>query len=172
MDEPSDIHAACPFRGLPPVHGELPEVLILGSFPSRQSLLKKEYYGNKRNHFWQIIETLFDIDRYLPYEVRTFQLAKRGIALWDVICTCERPGSADSRIRNTVPNDIAGFVREHPTIRLVALNGSTAGRLYHRFAEIPGLPSVTLPSTSPANAAVPFAEKIRAWKRIVDRDEN
>jgi len=171
MNKTPDIYAKCPQKGLPPIHGESVKVLILGSFPSRQSLLKKEYYGNKRNHFWQIIETLFDIDRDLLYEVRTFQLAKCGIALWDVICTCERPGSADSRIRNTVPNDIAGFVREHPTIRLVALNGSTAGRLYHRFAAVPGLPTIPLPSTSPANAAVHFAEKIRTWRRIVDRDE-
>ena len=164
MDSTPDTFVKCPETGLLPIHGESVKVLILGSFPGRQSLLKNEYYGNARNHFWQIIEILFLIDRHLPYEVRTFQLAKHGIALWDVICTCKRPGSADSRVRNTVPNDIAGFVREHPTIRLVALNGSTAGRLYHRFAEVPGIPSVTLPSTSPANAAVAFGEKVRRWK--------
>ena len=44
MDEPPDTSAACSVKGLLPVHGELPEVVILGSFPSRQSLLKKEYF--------------------------------------------------------------------------------------------------------------------------------
>jgi TDG/mug DNA glycosylase family protein len=83
-----------------------------------------------------------------------------------VVASCSRPGSADSRIRNPVPNDIAGFIRAHPTVRLIALNGSTAGRLYYRFAEVPGIPPVTLPSTSPANAAVTFAEKVRKWNII------
>ena len=71
MDEPPDTSAACPVGRLPPVYGESPEVIILGSFPSRQSLLKNEYYGNPRNHFWQIIEALFSLDRHLPYRVRT-----------------------------------------------------------------------------------------------------
>ena len=88
------------------------------------------------------------------------------VALWDVVRGCTREGSADSRIRNPEPNDIAGFVRAHPSLRLVALNGSTAGRLYHRLAETPGIPSVTLPSTSPANAAVTFGEKVRRWEVV------
>ena len=66
MDERPDISPACPVRGLSPLHGEQPEVLIPGSFPSRQSLEKKEYYGNPGNHFWYIIEALFSIDSHLP----------------------------------------------------------------------------------------------------------
>jgi hypothetical protein len=66
MDERPDLSPACPVRGLPPLHGELPDVLILSSFPSRQSLEKKEYYGNPMNHFWHILEASFSIDRHLP----------------------------------------------------------------------------------------------------------
>ena len=72
MTSSLDINAACSERGFLPVHGESVEVLILGSFPSRQSLEKKEYYGNPQNHFWHIIEALYDIDRHLPYAVRIF----------------------------------------------------------------------------------------------------
>jgi len=149
--------------GLHPVAGYGPRVLILGSFPSALSLAHSEYYGNPRNQFWRIIEEHFAIPAGLPYPERIARLVDRRVALWDVIGTCERPGSADSRIREPVPNDITGFARAHPSLRLVVLNGSTAGRLYHRFAEVPGLPAVTLPSTSPANAALTFAEKVRAW---------
>jgi G:T/U-mismatch repair DNA glycosylase len=54
----------------------------------------------------------------------------------------------------------------------VTLNGSTAGRLYYRFVEVPGrLPAVTLPSTSPANAAVTFEEKVRAWRVVAENPE-
>jgi TDG/mug DNA glycosylase family protein len=154
--------------GLSPVAGQNPRVLILGSFPSALSLAHSEYYGNPFNQFWRIMEAHFAIPAGLPYPDRIARLAQRGVALWDVIGSCERPGSADSRIRNPVQNDIAGFVRAHPSLRLVALNGSTAARLYHKFAEVPGVPAVTLPSTSPANAAVTFAEKIRAWAVVAE----
>jgi TDG/mug DNA glycosylase family protein len=112
------------------------------------------------------MEELFGIPATLPYPERVLRLTQERVALWDVVAACSRPGSADSRIRDPDPNDIAGFVRAHPAVRLVALNGSTAGRLYHRLAEVPGIHSVTLPSTSPANAAVPFTEKVRQWEIV------
>lgn len=127
------------------------------------SLERKEYYGNPKNRFWAVMEELFAIPAALSYPERTLRLTQERIALWDVVRGCTREGSADSRIRNPVPNDIAGFVRAHPSVRLIALNGSTASRLYHRFAMVHGIPSVTLPSTSPAHAAVSFAEKVRQW---------
>jgi len=161
--------------GLSPLSGPEPRILILGSFPSTLSLAHAEYYGNPRNRFWVVMEELFAIPAALPYPERCLRVTQEGIALWDVVATCSRPGSADSRIRNAVPNDIAVFVRAFPSIQLVALNGSTAGRLYHRLAEVPGIPSVTLPSTSPANAAMTFAEKVHRWnivKSACDRAQN
>jgi len=152
--------------GLLPVSGESPRVLVLGSFPSALSLSHGEYYGNPRNRFWTVMEELFGIPAELSYSDRCRCITGVGIALWDVVSTCSRPGSADSRIRNAVPNDIAGFILVHPSVVLVALNGSSAGRLYHRHAAVPGIPAITLPSTSPANASVPLAVKIRAWKDV------
>jgi len=152
--------------GLPPVTGPAPLVLILGSFPSVRSLERGEYYGNPKNRFWAVMEDLFAIPSALPYPERTRLLTGKRVALWDVVRSCTREGSADSRIRQAVPNDIAGFARAHPALRLVALNGSAAGSLYHRFAEVPGIPSVVLPSTSPANAAVTFAQKVTAWSVV------
>jgi TDG/mug DNA glycosylase family protein len=153
-----------PGSGLLPITGPDPSILILGSFPSVLSLERQEYYGNPKNRFWVVMEEIFSIPSSLPYPDRIDLLAQRGVALWDVVRSCERPGSADSRIKNPVPNDIFGFCREHPTLRLVALNGTTAGRLYHQLTEVPGLPSVVLPSTSPAFAAMPFGEKVRKWR--------
>jgi TDG/mug DNA glycosylase family protein len=153
-----------PGQGLPPLFSSHPRVLILGSFPSVLSLEHQEYYGNPKNRFWAVMELLFSVPSSLPYPERTTRLTASGIALWDVVVSCERPGSADSRIRNPVPNNIAGFVQKHPSIRMVALNGSTAGRLYHQLCEVPDLPTVVLPSTSPAYAAMPFTEKVKAWE--------
>jgi double-stranded uracil-DNA glycosylase len=161
-----DMNTACPERGFLPVHGESVDVLILGSFPSRQSLKKKEYYGNPQNHFWHIIEDLYNIDRHLPYSVRTSRLTEQRIALWDVLSGCCREGSADVRIQKPVFNDLAGLLILHPTIRLVALNGKAAGRLYHQMTISTQVPAVVLPSTSPANARVSLSEKVRAWSII------
>ncbi|HVP97517.1 DNA-deoxyinosine glycosylase [Methanoregula sp.] len=156
-----------PAPGLSPVTGRDPEVLILGSFPSRMSLEKGEYYGNPKNQFWKIMEQLFGIDPDLPYAARTALLAEHRIALWDVLCSCRREGSMDTAIRDPVPNDIRGFIAAHPTIRCIALNGGTAGRYFNRLN--PGLPGLVLPSTSPAYAGMPLAEKIRHWARICPR---
>ena len=63
-------------RGLPPVTGPEPLVLILGSFPSVLSLAHSEYYGNPRNRFWAVMEELFAIPAALPYPERTLRLTQ------------------------------------------------------------------------------------------------
>jgi len=74
------------------------------------------------------------------------------------------------RIRDPVYNDLTGFLAAHPTIRLVVLNGTAAGRFWHAAtgsSPLPaGIPVLILPSTSPANARIPIAEKIRSWEVI------
>ena len=166
MTSSLDMDAASPEQGFLPVYGESVEILILGSFPSRQSLEKKEYYGNPQNHFWHIIEALFNIDRHIPYALRISRLTEHRIVLWDILSGCCRDGSADAQIREPVFNDLAAFLRVHPSIRLVALNGSTAGRYYHQMTISTLVPAVILPSTSPANARVSFPEKVSAWSII------
>jgi TDG/mug DNA glycosylase family protein len=153
--------------GLAPIAGRDPEVLILGSYPSLQSLLKGEYYGNPRNQFWKIVEVILGIDRTLPYTIRTSLLVEHRIALWDVLASCTRDGSADTAIREPVPNDIRRFLAVHPTIRCIALNGNTAGRYFARMN--PCIPWSILPSTSPAYARMTFDEKARKWACIRTR---
>jgi double-stranded uracil-DNA glycosylase len=148
--------------GLAPVTQENPAVLILGSYPSVQSLAKREYYGNPQNRFWAIMERIFGINRTLPYAARTARLAECHIALWDVLASCSREGSADATITDTVPNDIAGFLASHPSVRCIALNGTAAGKFFAR--DITPVPVVVLPSTSPANARLTLEEKTRIWK--------
>jgi len=168
MEELPDTSVVCPVRGLPPVLGRSPDVIILGSFPGRQSLLKQEYYGNPRNHFWHIIEALFSIDHDLPYDVRTSRLIGHRIALWDVICTCSRKGSADVSIRNPVFNDLAGFLAAFPALHLIVLNGSSAGRYYQQLNVSASVPALVLPSTSPANTRFTLSEKVKRWEIVAD----
>jgi hypoxanthine-DNA glycosylase len=45
-------------EGFPPVVDDAARLLILGSFPSVQSLSARQYYGNPRNAFWPITSAL------------------------------------------------------------------------------------------------------------------
>ena len=149
--------------GLPPVITKDAEVFVLGSFPSRQSLETGQYYANPNNQFWKVIEALFGIDRTLPYRVRTRLLSKHHIALYDAIGSCRRTGSADSRIRNPVLNDIPALLASYPNIRFVACNGSTSAKYAARLDLPDSVTLIRLPSTSPAYAAMSLKDKITCW---------
>jgi TDG/mug DNA glycosylase family protein len=166
MDHEPDPVMSLRYRGLAPVTGKNPRVLVLGSFPGRRSLAEQEYYANPQNHFWRIAEFIFGIPRDLPYPDRVVLLTEQGVALWDVIQSCARTGSADDRIRDPVFNDLPGFIAGYPSLGLVALNGTTAGRYYTRIESDSRIRSVILPSTSPANARFSIQEKINRWECI------
>ena len=89
-------------------------VLILGTMPGVASLAAGQYYAHPRNQFWDIMGALFGAGRDLSYARRLARLRAAGVALWDVVAECERPGSLDSAIRREKPNDLAGLLRFDP----------------------------------------------------------
>ena len=52
-----------------PILGALPHTLVLGSCPSVISLEKAEYYGNKRNAFWPIMNDVFGGNGFKSFDV-------------------------------------------------------------------------------------------------------
>jgi TDG/mug DNA glycosylase family protein len=92
---------------------------------------------------------------------------KGKIALWDVLASAERLGSLDAKINfsTCVPNDFKTFFDVHKRIRLICFNGAAADNLYHRtqFVLPNFIPTVRLPSTSPANARIPHEAKLAKW---------
>jgi len=155
-------------RSFPPVVGRNPKVLILGSMPGAESLRRRQYYGHPRNQFWRLVgDALGEELAALSYRRRLAALKRRGVALWDTLAECVRPGSLDSRIRRERPNDVTGLVRRRG-LRAVLLNGGKARQMFLRHAAA-GLPAdvfvAALPSSSPAAASIPYARKARRWKR-------
>ena len=124
----------------PPVSGKDAQVLILGSMPGKESLIKNQYYANSRNSFWRIMELVFDIPVEKPYLERTAALVNQGIALWDVINTCTRDSSLDSDIieSSIIYNDFKDFYVSHPRISKVCFNGKKAESAYRKYVW-PGL---------------------------------
>lgn len=156
-----------------PIEPPHPEILILGTMPSVRSLLEQQYYGHPQNRFWPLLFALWDRPAPAEYEKRTAFLREKGIALWDVLASCEREGSLDAAIREPVPNQVEEFLSRYPGIHTIFLNGQKAGAFYRRLIE-PKLArrveSIVLPSSSPARA-MPFEKKLAAWRIVRERLE-
>jgi TDG/mug DNA glycosylase family protein len=159
---------------LPIVSAE-PRTLILGSMPGIRSLQEQQYYAHPQNGFWKIMAALFDMP-VASYPQRVALIKKNHLALWDVLSSCERPGSLDSKIDpdSIEVNDFAAFLKKHAAITRIFFNGGTAEKEFMRRV-LPDLPQnisarvilKRLPSTSPAHASLTMAKKIKAWSVIL-----
>ncbi len=139
-------------------------MLILGSFPSTASLAAQQYYAHPQNLFWRIVgEVIGQPLKEMDYPARIVAVQAAGIAIWDVFASCERTGSLDSAIRDAVPNPLAEIKESAPALRRICFNGRMAAQRI-REVEALGYQAVVLPSTSPANAGTPYAEKLLRWR--------
>lgn len=155
-------------HNIPPVFNSESRILILGSFPSVKSREAEFFYGHPQNRFWKVTAAVFGCDVPQTTEEKKLFLLRNQVALWDVIESCEIEGSADSTIKNAVPNDITGIL-DTADIKEIFVNGKTAEKYYKKYL----LPktkreAICLPSTSPANAAKSLERLIEEWKIIKD----
>ena len=151
---------------IPPVFDRHSKVLVLGSFPSVKSREAQFFYGHPQNRFWKVTSKVFGVPEPMTVEEKKAFLLSHGIAVWDVIASCEITGSSDSSIKNVVPNDLTQLL-EHADIRTIFVNGKTAEKFYNKYIkDIIGREATCLPSTSPANAAWSVERLTEAWKSI------
>jgi methylated-DNA-[protein]-cysteine S-methyltransferase len=156
-------------RSLDPIIDENSRVLILGTMPGPESLRRKQYYANPRNQFWKVIYRVLDESKEpsSDYKERINFLKKNGIALWDVLKSCEREGASDSKIRNGKPNNFGSLPRDCPGLRIF-FNGKTAECFFKKCgcSEFAMVQPERLPSTSSANTRLTIDEKTRCWRVI------
>ena len=146
-----------------PVFDENSRILILGTFPSVKSREMGFYYGHPQNRFWKVIAALTEEEVPQTIEEKKAVLLRHGIAVWDVIASCDIAGSSDSSIKNVVPADLKRIL-DHCRIEKIFANGATAARLYEKYQRAEtGMEIVTLPSTSPANAAWSLQRLCEHW---------
>ena len=91
---------------VPPIFDKDSQILILGSFPSVKSREGEFFYHHPQNRFWRLISEIYNEKLPETIDEKRQLLISNNIALWDVVQSCEIIGSADSSIRNVIPNDL------------------------------------------------------------------
>lgn len=151
---------------IPPLYDENSEILILGSFPSVKSREERFFYGHPQNRFWKVIARVLNENFPETIQEKKNMILRHNIAMWDVIYSCEIEGSADSTIKNVVPNDLS-VILENTKIEKIFVNGKKAEAMYKKYTEKKtGIKAIVLPSTSPANAAWSEDRLYEEWKKI------
>lgn len=153
---------------IPPVFDRNSKVLILGSFPSVKSREAQFFYGHPQNRFWKVTSAVLGVQEPHTIEEKKAFLLSHGIAVWDVIASCDITGSSDSSIKNVVPNDLSQILKV-ADIRTIFVNGKTAEKFYNKYVkDVIGREAVCLPSTSPANAAWSLERLTEAWEQLIN----
>lgn len=151
------------FHTIEPFIDHNSKILILGSFPSVKSRETGFYYGHPQNRFWKVISQLYGELEPISIDRKKEMLARHGIALWDVIASCDITGSSDASITNITVNPVEKIIPSTQIDRIFT-NGRTAHKYYDRYLENKtGLAAVCLPSTSPANASYSIDRLLKEW---------
>ncbi|WMJ23314.1 DNA-deoxyinosine glycosylase [Paludicola sp. MB14-C6] len=136
---------------LEPIYTSQSKVLILGTMPSPKSREIGFYYSHPQNRFWRVLSTILNEPIPNTTEQKIEMLNNNHIALWDVLQSCEITGADDNSIRNPAANDI-NQIRKEAKIKAIFTTGKKATQLYQKLClHDTNMPSVYLPSTSPAN---------------------
>ncbi|HZC28976.1 MAG TPA: uracil-DNA glycosylase family protein, partial [Gaiellaceae bacterium] len=162
-----------PSSAVPDVLAPGLRVVFCGINPGRVSAAAGAHFANPRNDFWRLLrDSGFTSRLYAPHE--QFTLLDEGIGLTNAAYRTTR-GSGDLR-----RGDFAGAAERLFDIarrlrpRAIAFVGKEAYR--GAFGERPAFGAQSriladtalfvLPSTTPANAAVPYAERLRWFEAL------
>jgi len=149
------------------------DVVFCGINPGRVSAAAAAHFANPRNDFWRLLHGAGFTPRLID-PAEQFEVLRYGIGLTNA-APRTTPGSGDLRA-----GDFAGAAARLEELasslrpRVIAFVGKEAYRGPFRERPDHGLQErrlgetmlFVLPSTSPANAAVPYAERLR-WFRAL-----
>jgi TDG/mug DNA glycosylase family protein len=150
-------------------------VLFCGINPGRVSAAAGAHFANPRNDFWRLLHAA-GFTQQLLTPAEQFDLLQEGIGVTNAAARTT-PGSGDLR-----KSDFAGAAErlEHIATSLKPVWIGFVGKEAYRgtFGERPELGQqerrlgetrlFVLPSTSPANAAVPWDERLRWFRALAD----
>ena len=151
-----------------PIYDKNSKILILGSFPSVKSREDDFYYAHPQNRFWKVLQKIYNNSEKLETkEQKTKFLLSNGIAIWDSIKECDIENSADSTIKNAVPNDIKSIL-ENSKIEKILCNGGTSFEVFKKYYKNDlGIKIDVLPSSSPANTRYSLDKLVSVWSEKI-----
>lgn len=151
-----------------PIYDKNSKILILGSFPSVKSREDNFYYAHLQNKFWKVLQKIYgNNDKLETKEQKIKFLLDNGIAIWDSIKECDIENSADSTIKNVVPNDIKSIL-ENSKIEKILCNGGTSFEVFKKYYKNDlGIKVDVLPSSSPANARYSLDKLVSVWSEKI-----
>ena len=154
-------------HNIPPFFDQNSKIIILGSFPSIKSREQNFFYSHPQNRFWRVVSSVYCCALPISISEKKAFLLSHGIAVWDVIGSCEIEGSSDNSIKNVVPNNL-GIILKACKIKHIFTNGNAANKLYRKliFSKT-GIENIQLPSTSPANTSWSLEKLIDAWSILI-----
>ena len=82
------------------------------------------------------------------------------------MASAQRVGSLDASIREAEHTPLAELAASLPELRAVGFNGKTSARIGMPQFAGSKLALIALPSSSPAHAAMPLAEKEKLWSGL------
>jgi len=144
------------YHGFSPLFDDNSKILVLGSFPSVKSREASFYYGHKQNRFWKILREFFCETAETVEEKKALCL-KIGVALWDIVESCEIVGSMDADIKNYVLVNLEDVLSKCNIVKVLC-NGQKSYDLA-KSVYCGNVPLIRMPSTSPAN----FSFKKEIW---------
>jgi double-stranded uracil-DNA glycosylase len=168
-----------PESAIPDVLEDALRVLFCGINPGRVSAAARAHFANPRNDFWRLLHAAgFTPEQLEPAD--QFELLRHGIGVTNAAARTT-PGSGDLR-----KSDFAGAAQrleEIATRRKPAWIGFVGKEAYRGvFGERPELGEqeqrlgdtrlFVLPSTSPANAAVPWGERLGWFSELARLSES
>ena len=170
---------AAPESAVPDILAPDLRVVFCGINPGRVSAAAKAHFANPRNDFWRLLDAAgFTPRLYEPSE--QFELLRLGIGVTNAAYRTT-PGSGDlrkadfegsaerlARIALELRPSAIGFVGKE------AFRGAFGGRpeLGLQERRLGETALFVLPSTSPANAAVPWDERLRWFQAFFDVSTN
>jgi double-stranded uracil-DNA glycosylase len=168
-----------PESAIPDILEDALRVLFCGINPGRVSAAARAHFANPRNDFWRLLHAAgFTPEQLEPAD--QFELLRHGIGVTNAAGRTT-PGSGDLR-----KSDFAGAaerLEEIATRRKPAWIGFVGKEAYRGvFGERPELGEqeqrlgdtrlFVLPSTSPANAAVPWGERLGWFSELARLSES
>ena len=158
---------------MPDVLGPGMRVVFCGINPGHWSAAAGAAFANPRNDFWRLLHAAGFTPRQLePREQH--ELLRYGVGLTNAVRRTTR-GSGDLRkadfagARERLEEIAARYgPRAIGFVGKIAYTGVFGGRAEHGLQEprLDGTALFVLPSTSPANAAVPWAERLRWFREL------